>query len=313
MKKNLLFTWVTAMFPGFGQMYYGYMRRGTSLALWFWGVVFISSFWGMGPLAFVLPVIWAYSFFDVFNIRSLSPQQYAAFGDDYLPNSQWLKNRNLEKLLAGGRHKFLGWGLIAFGCILLYNTLFQRLVWKLYDYIPILASIIEIIPSLFIAGAVILLGLYVLRGKNWKAGKKEKDDEDYTWQTAQAAPASQPQQPTGWDVRQNPAPAPTWDYTAPAAAPVAPSATVEPVVAPAEPTLEMPLVPPAPSADIVLSLDADAPAAETAVETPQTPEAGATTETEQDLPAEAAADETPEENTEKKSAKKGKKKETEEE
>ncbi len=326
MKKNLLFTWITACFPGFGQMYYGYMRRGTSLALWFWGVIFVSSFWGMGPLGLVLPVIWAYSFFDTFNIRSLSPEQYAAFGDDYLPNSQWLKQMNLEKLMSGGRRKVLGWALIIFGGILLYNTLFSRLVWRLYDYIPFLASLIELIPSLFIAGVVILLGLYVLRGKKVSLGKfgKKEDEADFTgWQPSGTPPTGQPQQPTAWDVRQSPAPAPTWDYStqaaaaAPQAAPAEPVAPVAPV-APAEPVLEAPFVPAPPSADIVLSLDADAPpVADLPTEAAQAEEAvdseGEEAKEEAPAPGEAATGEKAEEDTEKKSTKKGKKKETGEE
>ena len=62
MKKNGLFTFVTACVPGFGQMYYGYMRRGVSLASWFFGISFLAVLTGLGFISFVLPVIWRMPF-----------------------------------------------------------------------------------------------------------------------------------------------------------------------------------------------------------------------------------------------------------
>ena len=35
MKKNALLTFIFACIPGAGQMYYGYMKRGTSLLVYF--------------------------------------------------------------------------------------------------------------------------------------------------------------------------------------------------------------------------------------------------------------------------------------
>ncbi|MDL2254055.1 hypothetical protein LJC49_08335 [Ruminococcaceae bacterium OttesenSCG-928-I18] len=218
MKKNPLFTFVCACFPGFGQMYYGYMRRGTSLALWFWGLVFFAGFSGLGMLGVLLPVIWAYSFFDTFNIRSLSPEQYAAFGDDYIPSREWAQQVHLDRFLGGGKKKILGWVLIIFGCLIIYNTLFSNLLWRLYDYIPFLAFFIEAIPPLFIAGVVILLGLYVLRGK--KPGFMNRREDDYygDWQNGQTPPPppsydTHTGQQNSWDPRANTGPEAPWDYS----------------------------------------------------------------------------------------------------
>ena len=60
---------------GGGQMYQGYMKRGLSLMSMFMFVIFLSAFLGMGLLSLMLPVIWAYSFFDTFNIHSQTPSR----------------------------------------------------------------------------------------------------------------------------------------------------------------------------------------------------------------------------------------------
>ena len=76
-RKNGFWTFCFAFIPGGGQMYQGYMKRGLSLMSMFMFVIFLSAFLGMGLLSLMLPVIWAYSFFDTFNIHGQTPEQAA--------------------------------------------------------------------------------------------------------------------------------------------------------------------------------------------------------------------------------------------
>ncbi len=319
MKKNLLFTFVTACMPGFGQMYYGYMRRGLSLAIWFYGLIAFSSLSGLGFVAILLPVIWAYSFFDTFNIRSLSPEQYAAFGDDYLlPNRQWAQRIHLDRLLgSNAARKVVGWILIIFGCLIIYNAIFANLIWRLYDYFPFIAIFVEAIPPLFIAGVVILLGLCVLKGK--KPGFLKTDDaDDYkNWQSAPKSESTTQTQPgpgaPQWDARTAPSPAPTWNFSVgpdsasplQTAAPVPPVTPVAPVQ-PMAPVLETPapIAPPAEKAAdpaIVLTLQEE-PTLPTETPSEDTAKAAA------DKPAPTAPEASTAEEEAKPAGKKGKKK-----
>ena len=62
MKKNGFLTFIFACIPGAGQMYYGYMQRGLSIAM-----MLIRLHDGgppvINPLLFLCLVIWMYSFF----------------------------------------------------------------------------------------------------------------------------------------------------------------------------------------------------------------------------------------------------------
>ena len=67
-RKSGFLTFCFACLPGAGEMYLGYMKRGLSVMLAFWGLIFVASLLNMGILGILAPVIWAYSFFDTFNL-----------------------------------------------------------------------------------------------------------------------------------------------------------------------------------------------------------------------------------------------------
>ena len=46
MKKNAFLTFIFACIPGAGQMYYGYMKRGTSLLVYFCLFIMLGAFGG---------------------------------------------------------------------------------------------------------------------------------------------------------------------------------------------------------------------------------------------------------------------------
>ena len=70
MKKNLFFTFCFSFIPGAGQMYQAYMKRGVSLMSLFAVFCAITFSTSMPIFAIPLPIIYAYSFFDTYNIRN---------------------------------------------------------------------------------------------------------------------------------------------------------------------------------------------------------------------------------------------------
>lgn len=179
MKKNGFLTFIAAILPGCGQMYYGYMRRGLSLALWFWGIVFVASLSGLGVLAILLPVVWAYGFFDTFNIRALTYEQRLAFPDSFIPNEDWMRQSKVGGLFRKGGGRIAGWVLVVIGIIIVYNTLFNRIFWYAFDFSPELSTFMNNLPALVIAILIIVLGVRVLRGPA-AGGNAPGDDEDDT-------------------------------------------------------------------------------------------------------------------------------------
>ena len=72
-RKSGFLTFCFACLPGAGEMYLGYMKRGLSVMIAFWGLIFVASLLNMGILGILAPIIWAYSFFDTFNLRAQTP------------------------------------------------------------------------------------------------------------------------------------------------------------------------------------------------------------------------------------------------
>ena len=66
MKKNGLLTFIFACIPGAGQMYYGYMQRGLSIAMIL--ILCVMAATVIQPLLFLCLVIWMYSFFDTYDL-----------------------------------------------------------------------------------------------------------------------------------------------------------------------------------------------------------------------------------------------------
>lgn len=160
MKKNSFLTFCCACVPGCGQMYLGYMRRGLSLSVIFWGISILTLSIETPLLAFLLPVIWAFAFFDTFNLRN-ALYMGTATQDDFIPNRAFLKSYNLLPGSRGGH--ILGWVLIVFGGLLLWGFIVEPFLLDIFSFIPGLWRILNnLIPSL-IAIAVILLGVWMVR------------------------------------------------------------------------------------------------------------------------------------------------------
>lgn len=164
-KKSAFFTFVLACLPGAGQMYLGYMRRGLSIMTVFWGIIFLAAFLSFGLLCLLLPVIWAFAFFDTFNLRSQTPEQHAAHPDAFLVDPALLLGDGWKKLVAR-RHTLFGGLLIFFGLYTLYNTFVEPLLWQLSRALGLdwLRSALANLPALLVAVLLIFAGVRLVRG-----------------------------------------------------------------------------------------------------------------------------------------------------
>lgn len=166
-KKSGFLTFCFSLIPGAGEMYMGFMKLGISIMAFFWLLIFLAAFFGMGPLLFILPILWCYSFFNVHNIRGMSDEEFYALEDDYLfhlnENVFWGK-------LKGKQSNLLAAVLIIIGVVIMWHRLGDYLRWMLPD--SIYWYMMDDIPQLVIAVLLIWCGIYLIRGK-----KKELDSE----------------------------------------------------------------------------------------------------------------------------------------
>ncbi|MDE7051315.1 MAG: hypothetical protein K2O92_00170, partial [Lachnospiraceae bacterium] len=83
-KRNQFFNFFISCVPGAGQMYQGFLKRGTSLMTIFFVEIFLAGIVNIDWILLGLPVIWSYSFFDSMNTNSLSDEEFSKIEDRYL-------------------------------------------------------------------------------------------------------------------------------------------------------------------------------------------------------------------------------------
>lgn len=177
-RKSGFLTFIFACCPGAGQMYLGYMRRGLSLMTLFFGIIFLSAFFSFGLLCVLLPVIWAYAFFDTFHLRSQTYEQMLDNPDKFLVSPEAFFGRDWRRIVAK-RHTLFGGLLIFLGIYVLYNTFLRGILWDLYHTLRMtwLGNLLDSMPTLIVAVLIILLGIYLVRGQGFA---EADDDDDYT-------------------------------------------------------------------------------------------------------------------------------------
>lgn len=177
-RKHGFLLFLCTLFPGCGQMYQGYMKRGISLTFGFFAILAVSGFLSIAPLAFFLPVVWLYAFFDSYNLRARADAGFPA-EDAYLFGLSEMDSRQMTALLKK-RHSIIGWVLVILGIYMLYDT-FMRRVMNVISNIPGLewtyGLVVYDLPRLVITVLVILLGVWFIRGPK----QRQSDDiPDFT-------------------------------------------------------------------------------------------------------------------------------------
>lgn len=158
MKKNGFLTFIFACIPGAGQMYYGYMQRGLSIAMIL--ILCVMAATVVEPLLFLCLVIWMYSFFDTYDlIRHLAAGEPK--DDDLLLPANW---DNIRAILPQ-HNKLLGWGLIAFGVWALYDILiadWMTIVLEHFFGYGYAYDIIHGIPNILVGILLVVAGIKLL-------------------------------------------------------------------------------------------------------------------------------------------------------
>ena len=181
MRKNGFWTFCFAFIPGAGQMYQGYMKRGLSLVSVCAAAIGVASlFYPLVGFAFgVGCIVWMYSFFDTFNLRSQLLTGDAP-ADDYLFHLG--QDASFTRFFKA-RHKLFGWALVAVGLYTLYDQLVMdllaRLYWRLENQwvVQVLYNILDKVPTVLICLALIALGVWLVRGPQKKQPFAEDQDE----------------------------------------------------------------------------------------------------------------------------------------
>lgn len=166
-KKNGFLTFVFSLLPGAGEMYLGFFKQGVSIMSAFFLLIAISGWLNLGPLVFVLPVIWFYSFFHVHNLASLSDEEFYTIEDKFL--FAYDENQ-VERFFGNGRgRKIFATVLIVVGISALWNILMDglyQMIWNLrMEWLQGVLNILSDVPQVVFAIAIIILGIHLIKGK----------------------------------------------------------------------------------------------------------------------------------------------------
>ena len=138
--------------PGAGHMYLGLIKQGAQLMAGFFLILLVSNWLHLNILAFVIPVIWFYSVFDIYHLLEDEEEvqlESSTLFDWFSTHPSWL-----------------GWGLIALGLL----VIIQRIAGPALAYL-LSDSIRNYIETAFIALILIGGGIKLLLGSKVEENK----------------------------------------------------------------------------------------------------------------------------------------------
>lgn len=168
-KRSRFFTVIFSFLPGAGHMYMGFMKMGVSIMSAFFFVIFISSFLHLGPLLYVQPILWFFSFFDCMNKMCMSDDQFRSVEDHYLFSIDSLFTQG--KGVVQAYRLYVGIGLMLLGIYMLWNNLWPEISMYFNDAARnFIYSLTQSLPQLVVGAAIIIIGVRLIAGKNKEVG-----------------------------------------------------------------------------------------------------------------------------------------------
>lgn len=167
-KKSKFLTFILSILPGAGHMYMGFMKTGVSFMCVFLFLIFLSSWLDTGPLLFIAPLIWFYSFFDCTNRMSLDEDAFLLLEDKYLFSIDKLVI--LDQDIFSKRRLASGVVLLFLGIYLLSENIIDFLQPLIpYELYEIIYNIMRQAPQLIIGVSIVALGIRLIKGKKMES------------------------------------------------------------------------------------------------------------------------------------------------
>ncbi len=171
-KKSKFLTFCFSMMPGAGHMYMGFMKMGVSFMAGFFSLLFLSSWLDIGPLLYLLPLLWFYSFFDCMNKRYSTDEEFSSLEDNYLFSFDELGK--IDKGVFKKNRLVVGIILLLLGVHMIWNNIMNNIDTYLpYEVYRVMDNITRVAPQIIISAAIIVVGIKLIMGK-----KKECDIDD---------------------------------------------------------------------------------------------------------------------------------------
>jgi len=175
-KRNQFWNFLLSFVPGAGQMYQGFLKKGTSIMSIFFAEILLAGIVNIDWLLLGLPVIWAYSFFDSLNTNSLPDEEFDRMQDGYL----FTNDSQGFKVPAGKFRIPAAVILILMGSyVLLENIAYMLRNFFGYSYgWWFMDLVFDYVPRFAFAAAVIIAGIYLIKGKKVQIDNDDTYNQD---------------------------------------------------------------------------------------------------------------------------------------
>lgn len=163
-QKGGFLTFICSLVPGAGELYMGFKKQGTSIMLMFWGILALVSVTGFAWIAMLLPVLWAYSFFQVHNLRTMPQEIFDLQRDEYAFRLGYVLEHKRELLK---KYRIvIAVLLIVIGASALLDV-FGSVLYHLVPYymVDTLYTVGHVARNLIVAGIFIGGGAYLAMNK----------------------------------------------------------------------------------------------------------------------------------------------------
>lgn len=176
-QKRGLWLFLCSLVPGAGELYMGFRKQGLSIMSIFWGCIALAMMLNFEFMLMILPILWFYSFFNVHNLKSLSPEEFYSIEDDYI--------LHLDRMIPNDRgfiqqnRKVVAMVLIGLGVILICQGLNNALYWILPSFLQnAIFAFTRMLPSVLLGGGILALGFYLISDKRKTLEKDSLEDDD---------------------------------------------------------------------------------------------------------------------------------------
>lgn len=165
-RKSKFLTMIFSLIPGAGYMYHGYLKIGAIYMTVFMMISYLVGLTGIGIFTILLPPLWAYSFFDTFQVAK----------GKRIENTDTIIM--IEELMEKINIKYIGYAFIAIGLV----TVVKRALFPLFVDVLSKLGVENIwfyeryVQTVFIS-IIFIIGGFKLISYN-KSIEEEKDNED---------------------------------------------------------------------------------------------------------------------------------------
>lgn len=165
MKKNGFLTFCFSFIPGAGQMYQDYMKRGLSIMTLFAISCALWGFAGISIFAAPIPIIYAYSFFDTYNIRNKIGTDRAL--NDGLIWDEFLEEGSKSSKIFDKKNKVIGFLLVLVGAYLVFSNILRDIGQRYgIEFLVVFASYVtRYLPTVIISTLSIWFGTKLMINK----------------------------------------------------------------------------------------------------------------------------------------------------